>query len=300
MVRVGVVERGADVVPVVAQGGLDVLLGGEDHLGLAGQEVEQLAEVVDREQLGDVGALVRVLERRDLGQLAVLRRQLGGGRDLDHLGLAERALGERGEPAQRLDLVVEQVDADGALLRGRVHVEQAAADGELAAVVDLVDAVVARGDEVVRRLVEVEQLAHPEREAVGPQRGIGDLLAQRDGRHDDDRRLGTRALVEDGVERRDPEPHEVRRRREVGLVGDAAARVEAHGAGAQPRAQVGGEVARGAIVGRDDDRRAARVAVGDGRDQVRAQRLRDERVRVRLSQPGGVRMVLEMGEERAE
>ena len=32
---VGVVERGADVVPVVAQRGLDVLLGGDDQLGLA-------------------------------------------------------------------------------------------------------------------------------------------------------------------------------------------------------------------------------------------------------------------------
>ena len=247
------------------------------------------------QQLGDVGALVGVLERRDLGQLAVLGGQLGGGRDLDHLGLAERALGERREPAQRLDLVVEQVDADRALLRGRVDVEQAAADGELAAVVDLVDAVVARGDEVVRRLVEVEQLADAQREAVRAQRGVGDLLAQRDGRDDDDRRLRAGALVEHRVERGDAEADEVRRRREVRLVGDAAARVEADGPRAQPRAQVGGEVARGPVVGRDDDRRAARVAVGDGGDQVRPQRLRDERVRVRLGQPGGVRMVLEMG-----
>ena len=85
--------------------------------------------------------------------------ELGGGRDLDHLGLPERALGEGREPAQRLDLVVEQVDADGALLGGRVDVEQAAADRELAAVLDLVDALVAGRHEVGGRLVEVEQLA---------------------------------------------------------------------------------------------------------------------------------------------
>ena len=65
-----------------------------------------------------------------------------------HVGLAEAALRERGEPAQRLDLDVEQVDADGALLGRRVDVEQAAADRELAAVLDLVDALVAGGDEV--------------------------------------------------------------------------------------------------------------------------------------------------------
>ena len=157
--RVGVVERGADVVPVVAQRRLGVLLGGEDQLGVVGQQVEQVAEVADRQQLGDVGALVRMLERGDLGELAVLGGELGGGRDLDAVGVAEAALGERREPAQRLDLVVEQVDADRALLGRRVDVEQPAADGELAAVLDLVDALVAGGDEVVRGLVEVEQLA---------------------------------------------------------------------------------------------------------------------------------------------
>ena len=189
VVRVGVVERGADVVPVVAQRRLGLLLGGEDQLGLVRQEVEQLAEVADGQQLGDVRALVRALQRGDLGQLAVLGGELGGGGDLDDLGVAERALREGGEPAQRLDLVVEQVDADRALLRGRVDVEQAAADGELAAVVDLVDALVARGDEVGGGLVEVEQLADAQREAVRAQRRVRDLLAQRDRGDDDDRRL---------------------------------------------------------------------------------------------------------------
>ena len=177
VVGVRVVEGGADVLPVVAQRGLDVLLGGHDHLGGPGHQVEQLAEVADRQQLGDVGALVGVLQRGDLGQLAVLGRQLGGGRDLHHVGLAQRALGEGGEPAQRLDLVVEQVDADGALLRGRVDVEQAAADRELAAVLDLVDALVARRHEVGGGLVEVEQLADAQREAVRAQLRVGHLLA---------------------------------------------------------------------------------------------------------------------------
>ena len=293
-------ERRADVVPVVAQRRLGVLVGGDDQLGLAGDQVEQVAEAVEREQLGDVRALVGLLERGDLGELAVLGGELGGGRDLDELGVAERALGEGGEPAQRLDLVVEQVDADRALLRRRVDVEQPAADGELAAVLDLVDAVVARGDEVGGGLVEVEQVADAEREAVRAQRGVGDLLAQGDGGDHDDRGLGARAAVEQGVERGDAQADEVGGRREVRLVGDAAARVEADGARSQPRAQVGGEVAGGAVVAGDDDRGAPRVAVGDGRDQVRPERLRDERGRARLGEPGRVGMTLEMAEEGAQ
>ena len=68
----------------------------------------------------------------------------------------------------------------------------------------------------------------------------------------------------------------MRRRREVRLVGDAAAGIEAHRPRAQPRAQVGREVAGGAVVARHHHGRAAHVAVGDRRDQERPQRLRDE------------------------
>ena len=299
VMRVAVVERGADVVPVVAQRRLDVLLGREHELGLVRDQVEQVAEVVDGQQLGDVRALVGALERRDLCELAVLGGELGRGRDLDHLGRAERALREGGEPAQRLDLVVEQVDADRPLLGRRVDVEQPAADRELATVLDLVRALVAGGDEVRRALVEVEQLADPEGEAVRAQRRIRDLLRQGDRGHHDDRGLGPGAAIEERVQRGDAQADEVSRRRQVRFVGDAAAGIEAHRARPQPRAQVGREVARGPVVARDDHGGPARVAIGDRRDQVRAQRLRDERVRARLRQPGGVRVALEMGEKGA-
>ena len=79
--------------------------------------------------------------------------------DLDRVGLPQRALGERREPAQRLDLDVEQVDADRPVLGGRVDVEDAAAHGELAAVLDLLDALVAGGDELAGDLVEVDEVA---------------------------------------------------------------------------------------------------------------------------------------------
>ena len=177
MARVVVVERGADVLPVVAQRGPDVLLGGHDHLRALRDQLEQLAEVLDRQQLGDVRALL--VAGRDLGQLAVLGRELGGGRDLDAVGLPQAALGEGREPAQGLDLDVEEVDSDGALLGRRVDVEQAAADRELAALLDLVDAQVAGGDELLGGLVEVEQLAHAQHEAVRAQLRVRHLLGQR-------------------------------------------------------------------------------------------------------------------------
>ena len=264
--------------------------------GVVRREVEEGVEVLDRQQLGDVRAVLGLLERGDLGQLAVLGRQLGGGRDLDRVGVAERALGERGEPAQRLDLDVEQVDAHRAVLGRREDVEQAAADRELAAVLDLVDALVAGGDEVVRGLVEVEQVADAEREPVRAQRRVGDLLGQRDGGDDDDRRLVALAASR-RVERGDAQADEVRRRREVRLVGDAAARVVADGPRREPGAQVGGEVARRAVVAGDDDRRpVGRGPVEQRRDQVRAAatatRTRGRRrapARRRRSGLGGVR-----------
>ena len=186
VVRVGVVERGADVLPVVGQRRPDLLLGGDQDGGV-GREVEEGAEALDGQQLGDVGPVVLGLQRRHLGQLAVLGGELGGRRDLDLLRLAERALGERREPAQRLDLDVEEVDAHGAVLGRRVDVQHPAAGGELAAILDLVDALVAGGDELGHALVEVEQLADAQLEGVRAQRGVGHLLAERDGGDDDDR-----------------------------------------------------------------------------------------------------------------
>ena len=53
-VRVG--ERGAHVGPVVAQRGLELLLGGDQQLGVLAEQIEQRAEALDRQQLGDVRA----------------------------------------------------------------------------------------------------------------------------------------------------------------------------------------------------------------------------------------------------
>ena len=162
---------------------------GEHDRGVVGNQLHDGAEALDRQDVGDVRPLVALLGRRQLGELAVLGVELGGGGDLDSLGLGQRALGEGGEPAKRLDLVPEELDAHGALLGRRIDVEDAAAGGELAAVVDLLDALVAAGDETFQRLAQVELLPDGELEAVRPQLGVRNALHQRDRARDHDRRL---------------------------------------------------------------------------------------------------------------
>ena len=181
-----------------------------------------------------------------------------------------------------------------------IDVEQSAADRELAALLDLVDALVAGRHEVVGHLVEVEQIALAQREAVRAQLGVGHLLGQRDGGHDHHRLLGAGGRVGQRVERGDSQADQMRRRRQVRLVGDAAARVVAHGARAQPRAQVLREVTRRAVVARDHDGRAPHVAIGQRGDHERPQRLRDERRAALVGQLRGRGIVLEMVEEAAE
>ena len=68
---------------------------------------------------------------------------------LDRLG--QRPLVGDREGAQLLDLVAEELDAHGVVGRGREHVEDAAAHGELAAAGDHVDARVGEVDELRRR-----------------------------------------------------------------------------------------------------------------------------------------------------
>ncbi len=213
---IGVHRRG-DVGPVVAQRRLDLLGGGEDDRGGRGDQVERGLEVLQRQQLGEVRRLAALLgrfQRRQLGQLAVLGVELGRRRQLDHPGLAKRALGEGREPAHRLDLVAEQLNPHRPLLGRRVDVEDAAADGELAALLDLLDPLVAGRDEILGDGAEVDLLTLVDDRTGRAQRGVGDGLGERRGAGDDDRVGFGRERVE-GV---DAEADEVRRRADAGGV----------------------------------------------------------------------------------
>ena len=109
----------------------------------SGDQVERRAERVDRQEVDRARPILGVLER-GLGKHPVLGGELGGRRELELLGVAERALGEGREPADGLDLVAEELQARGAVLGGAEDVQDAAAQGELPAGLDLVDALVAR------------------------------------------------------------------------------------------------------------------------------------------------------------
>ena len=253
--RVVGVEAGGDVLPVVCERRPQLLLGGHQHGGVLAHQLEEGAEVVHGQHLCDVGPLCIRLRGRHLGELPVPGVELGRGCDLHTLRVLEGALGEGGEPAQRLHLVAEQLDAHRALLGGRVDVEDAAADGELPALDDLFLPFVAARDQPLERLVEVEVLPDGDREAVWAQVRVGDPLHQRDGARHHDRRLA-RGRLEQRVECCDAQADQVGSGGEVRLVPDPAGRIEAHGSGRQEGAQVERQVTGHAVVGGDDQRRA--------------------------------------------
>ena len=235
-----------------------------------GNQVEERLEAINRKDLGDVRSLAGVLVERQLGELAMLGGELGGRRQLDDLRLAQGALGEGREPAQRLDLVAEELDADGALLGRTVDVEDPAAHRELAPLLDLVDALVAGLDEQRRDVVEVDALAAMEGHAGRPEGRVGDGLGEGHGAREDDRRL---LVARESVERRDAQPDEVGRRGDVGRVSRPARRVVTRAPLAEVRAGLAGEVARGPVVGRDDQQGAAAQPVPglrERREQVGA------------------------------
>ena len=261
-----VVEARGHVLPVVPQRGGQLLLGGDRHQGVLRDQLEQLAKAVHRQHVGHVRALRLLALGRDLGQLTVLGSELGRRSDLHPLGLLERALREGREPGQALDLDVEQLAANGSFLGGRIDVENVAADGELAAVLHLLHALVAAGHQPARHLVEVEQPALLDLEAVGPQRRVGELLGQSHRARDEHRRR----LAEERIESGHTQAHQMGRRREMRLVAHAARRIEAHRTRAEKGLQVGGQVASRAIVARHHQRRALGVGVDQRGEQVRA------------------------------
>ena len=134
----------------------------------------------------DVGALFAACtEQLDQLVVEVLQRDLPRGSDLHALHLSQGLLRESGEPAQRLHLDVEHVDAHRVVGGRRVHVEDAAAHRELAAVVDLTDALVSGLHEVCGELFEIDQVTDRELQRFGTQRRVGHFLRQC-GRRDDD------------------------------------------------------------------------------------------------------------------
>ena len=114
----------------------------------------------------------------------------------DRLGdRMERALRERGERPHLLDLVAEELDAKRLTTRAREDVDEPAANGDLASLLDALDALVAGERERLHELVEAELRSRRQPDRAGPRRRpeAGPLRARVRTRTRHRRRRGRRA-----------------------------------------------------------------------------------------------------------
>ena len=123
----------------------------------SGGAVEQRHEVVRR-----CAELRRLVVRRASARRG--RAPLGGRVDQRVVDGVQRALRERREGADRLDLVAEELDPERLAAGGREDVDDAAADGELAALLGLLDALVAGERERLGEAVDAGLVADADRD----------------------------------------------------------------------------------------------------------------------------------------
>ena len=187
--------------------------------------------------------------------------------------VAQRALGERRERRQALEAVAEELGAHRLAAGRREDVDEAAANRELAALLDGVGALVAGLGQRVGELVERPLLPQAELDRPRPRRRRREPLDERVSRH------GHEAAGGERVERPRPLADQVRGRLEAGAVRGAARRHERHGLAGQER---GGRLGQGAggVVVADEHRQAARLEARPRRPHGR-----DERAQDRLGGP---------------
>ncbi len=207
----------AHVVPEVF-GGL-FHAGQREHLGVGRQVVEQGRGFFEEQwqvvlDAGGDDAAGQVLEDRaaaeidieafaearlEAGHFLFLHRELARRQQAHRIHLVDRTLGLGVEGAQRLDLVIEQVDAVGQLAAHREQVDQRAAHGEFAMLVDGVDAAIATGLQAQAHLLHVDGLAHVQHQAAAQQEAGRRQAVQGGGdRHHEDAVAQLRQAVEAG------------------------------------------------------------------------------------------------------
>ncbi len=212
------------------------------------------------------------------------------------VGRVQRTLRERREGAHLLDLVAEELDPERLPAGGREHVDDPTAHGELASLVDPLDALVPGEREPVGKPVDPGLVPDPEHERARPRCPRRQPLRERC-----DRRTDEPSGLED-VERAVALTDQVRRRDQSRLVRDAPARKEGDPRGVpEPRGAVG-SVPRVGVLGEQHEERAAELGV-ERREHERQHRLRDagprrERVDERLEALGAPKLLHEGGERR--
>ena len=255
--RIVGVHRGRHVLPVRAERRLDLLVGRGDERDIGSDQVEWRPERVHRQVLDRTAALLGVFEGC-LGEHPVLGGKLGRGRQLQLLGVAQRALRERREPADRLDLVAEELEPRSTVLRGAEDVQDPSAERELPTRLDLIDAFIPRFGQELGAEGEVDLFSDPERKTLGPKRRVRHRLGQGDRARDNHRRLAGVRRGRQRVECGDAKADEMGRRRNMRGVSRAPGRVVADAAWRQVGAELTRQVAGGHIVRGDDHDRAVR------------------------------------------
>jgi hypothetical protein len=147
-------------------------------------------------------------DRRIVVQLRLheVEPPLGGGIDQRRLDRVECALRERRERAHLLDLVAPELDPERLTARRREDVDEPAADGELAALVGTLHALVAGQRERLRQLFQAQLLAGSHTDGCRTGLGRRHRLGERGGR------CGDQASGRQHVERASPLADEMGRR----------------------------------------------------------------------------------------
>ena len=209
--------------------------------------------------------LLLVVDERRLAQVGP---PLDRGIDDGAVDRMERPLGEGRERSHLLDLVAVELDPERLAAGGREDVDEAAADGELAALLGALDPLVAGERQLLREAVETGLAADREPHRLGALRGGRHPLGERR------RRRGDEAAAREHVEGAGALADEVRRRLEPGAPADAAARQQRDVVGADEPARRLGDVARVGVLGQQHDEPAPELLV-QRREQERQHGLGD-------------------------
>ena len=252
--------------------------------------------------LGLPDEIRRPLERRDevvrdmpRGQsLGLVRKRrldqveppLGGRVDDRALDLVQRALREGRERAHRLDLVAEELDSQRLAPGRREDVDQAAANGEVAALLGAVDPLVPGQRQQLGKRLEPGRLAGREPDRRRPRLGRRQRLRDRGGRGTDE------PAGSEHLERPRALADEMRRRLEPGAPVHAAAREQRDAFLAEEPARSLGRVPGVGVLGQQHDERAAQLLV-QRRQQQRQRRLGDARGRRQRVRERGQALVAE-------
>ena len=200
---------------------------------------------------------------------SVAAESLRGRVDRGLVDLAQRPLRERRERADALDLVAEELDPERLAAGGREDVDEAAADGDLAALLDPLDPLVAGERRAPRRATSI-----PGSSPRASRSGAGRARRRRHALGDRERRGADEAAAGEHVERAGALADEVRRRLEAGAEADAARGEQRDVLLAdEPADGLGGVAGVGVL--REEHEEAAAELVVERREQERQRRLGD-------------------------